>query len=72
MTFIDEWSNINFINLHRFLCFFLALGLKVNLHKIKVYRIYVDSLEIDKLASIFKCEFASLPSLILAFQLGLI
>lgn len=68
VTFICEWSKFNIINLHRLLCcFHLALGLKVNLHKSKVYGVGVDILEVERLASILKCE----PSSFLFIYFGL-
>lgn len=60
VTFSGKWSKINIIILNRLLCyFFIASWLKVNLHKSKVYRIGVNDLEVDRLASILKCESAS-------------
>nr|KAJ0186645.1 hypothetical protein LSAT_V11C900459430 [Lactuca sativa] len=53
VTFSGKWSKINIIILNRLLCyFFIASWLKVNLHKSKVYRIGVNDLEVDRLASI--------------------
>lgn len=71
VTFIGEWSEMNFINLNRLLrCFFLASGLCVNLCKSKVYGIGVENLEVIRLASILKCEPASLPFSYLGLPVG--
>lgn len=57
VTFIGEWSEMNFVNLNRILrCFYLSSGLKVNLHKSKVYGVGVENIEINRLASILCCE----------------
>lgn len=71
VTFIGEWSEINFINLNRLLrCFFLASGLSVNLVKSKVYGIGVDNMEVIRLASILNCEPASIPFTYLGLPVG--
>lgn len=62
VTFIGEWSEMNFVNLNRILrCFYLSSGLKVNLHKSKVYGVGVENIEINRLASILCCEPANFP-----------
>nr|KAJ0211213.1 hypothetical protein LSAT_V11C400165120 [Lactuca sativa] len=71
LTFMGEWSKINFLNLNRLLrCFFLASGLKVNLNKSKVCGIGVDDLEIERLANILKCEPDSFPFTYLGLPVG--
>lgn len=56
VTFIGEWLEINFINLNSLLrCVFLASGLKVKLHRSKVYAIGGNNHEVEGLASILKC-----------------
>lgn len=53
VTFIGEWSKAKVINLNRWLCcFILASGLKFNMHKNKVYSVGIDTLDVERLASI--------------------
>nr|KAJ0212435.1 hypothetical protein LSAT_V11C400164210 [Lactuca sativa] len=62
VTFLGDWSEINFVNLNKLLCyFFVASGLKVNLHHSKVYGFGVDAEEVNRFAIILKCEHASFP-----------
>lgn len=71
VTFVGEWSEMNIVNLNRILrCFFLASGLKVNLHKSKVFGVGVTDLEISRLAGILKCESASFPFIYLGLPVG--
>lgn len=71
VTFIGEWSEINFINLNRLLrCFFLASGLCVNLVKSKVYGVGVGNDEVSRLASLLNCEPVNLPFTYLGLPVG--
>lgn len=59
VMFIGELSELNFVNPNRILrCFFLAYGLKVNLHKCKVYGFRVEESEIIRLISSLCCALA--------------
>lgn len=70
-TLIREWSEINFVNLNRLLrCFYLVSGLNVNLYKIKVFGVGVDSTDVDGLASNLNCEPASFPFTYLGLLVG--
>nr|KAJ0197312.1 hypothetical protein LSAT_V11C700354610 [Lactuca sativa] len=52
VTFIGEWSEMNFVNLNRILrCFYLS----------SVYGVGVENIEINRLASILCCEPANFP-----------
>ncbi|KAL7582409.1 uncharacterized protein LOC128128948 [Lactuca sativa] len=71
MTFIGDWSKIDFGNLNRLLhCFFIASSLKVNLHKSMVRCIGMDNLEVNRLANILKCELASFSFIYLGVSVG--
>lgn len=68
VSFVGEWSESNLINLNRILrCFYIALGLKVNLHKSKVFGVGVDDIELNRFASILSCK----PATLLCTYLGL-
>lgn len=71
VTFIGEWSEVNFINLNRILrCFYLASGLKVNLAKSRVFGIGIEEIEITRLAGILHCEPATFPFVYLGLPIG--
>lgn len=71
VIFIGKWSEINITNLNRLLrCFFLNYGLKMNLHKNKVFSVNVNDQAVDRIASILKCEPASLLFTYLGLLVG--
>lgn len=71
VIFIGEWSDVNFVNLNRLLCcFFIASGLKVNLHKSQVFGVGIIDLDVHRLASILKCEPTTFPFMYLGLSVG--
>nr|KAJ0197861.1 hypothetical protein LSAT_V11C700354220 [Lactuca sativa] len=68
--YLDD-VKIKFLNLNILLhFFFISLGLNVNLPKGKVFRICVDNLEVDKLASIIKYKPNNFPFTYLGLLVG--
>ncbi|GJS17303.1 hypothetical protein Tco_0411775 [Tanacetum coccineum] len=60
--FLGEWNNTNINNIVSLLrCFFLALGLKINLNKCKLMGVDVSTTKVQKMAKTIGCEAATLP-----------
>ena len=69
--FLGEWSKQNIKNLSRILhCFHVALGLRVNFNKSRVFGISVDTQEVTNWARPLGCEPSSLPFTYLGFPVG--
>ncbi|GJX02527.1 RNA-directed DNA polymerase, eukaryota [Tanacetum coccineum] len=70
-VFVGKWdpSNIKTI-VHVLKCFYLASGLKINLHKTKLMGISINKEEIDLSASIMGCSTFSSPFKYLGVQVG--
>ncbi|GKB37452.1 RNA-directed DNA polymerase, eukaryota [Tanacetum coccineum] len=70
-VFVGKWgpSNIKTI-VHVLKCFYLASGLKINLHKSKLMEIGINKEEIDLAASIVGCLTFSSPFKYLGVQVG--
>ncbi|GJX21087.1 RNA-directed DNA polymerase, eukaryota [Tanacetum coccineum] len=70
VVFVGEWSDSNINNIiHVLQCFFLALGLKINIHKSKLMGIGVSSIEVDNAAKKWVVRLLQLPSIILVLKL---
>ncbi|GJS87391.1 reverse transcriptase domain, reverse transcriptase zinc-binding domain protein [Tanacetum coccineum] len=66
-----EWSRENASSLMNILkCFEEFSRLKINLRKIKVYGVGVDSMELDRMATFMKCGFGELPFTYLGLPIG--
>nr|KAJ0214225.1 hypothetical protein LSAT_V11C400179530 [Lactuca sativa] len=52
VTVIGEWYEMDLINLNRILrCFYIASGLKFNLHNSNIFGVGVEDLELERLIS---------------------
>ncbi|GJX99131.1 RNA-directed DNA polymerase, eukaryota [Tanacetum coccineum] len=70
-VFLGEWSEENLVNLVRILdCFYLASGLKINLHKSKILGVGVPKEIVDQGASLIGCEVLSTPFTYLGVTVG--
>ncbi|GKC82655.1 RNA-directed DNA polymerase, eukaryota [Tanacetum coccineum] len=70
-VFLGEWSEKNLVNLVRILdCFYLASGLKINLHKSKILGVGVPKEIVDQGASLIGCEVLSTPFTYLGVTVG--
>nr|GEY69866.1 RNA-directed DNA polymerase, eukaryota [Tanacetum cinerariifolium] len=71
LLFIGEWNNNNIQTLLSVLrCFYLASGLKINLHKSKLMRIGVSSNVVADAASLIGCSILSAPFNYLDVKVG--
>ncbi|GJY10807.1 RNA-directed DNA polymerase, eukaryota [Tanacetum coccineum] len=69
--FIGKWSCSNVCVLMMMLhCFFLASGLKVNVHKISLYGVGVHNTEVQLMAASFGCLGNKLPFTYLGVKVG--
>nr|GEZ27341.1 RNA-directed DNA polymerase, eukaryota, reverse transcriptase zinc-binding domain protein [Tanacetum cinerariifolium] len=69
--FIGEWNNNNIQTLLSVLrCFYLASGLKINLHKSKLMRISVSSNVVAAAAFLIGCSILTVPSNYLGVKVG--
>ncbi|GJS40008.1 RNA-directed DNA polymerase, eukaryota, partial [Tanacetum coccineum] len=70
-VFLGEWSEENLVNLVRIIdCFYLASGLKINLHKSKILGVGVPKEIVDQGASLIGCEVLSTPFTYLGVTVG--
>jgi hypothetical protein len=70
VVFIEECDKHNAMNIRRLLrCFFLVLGLNINLNKIKLYGVGADE-EFCEMASLLRCDRGSFPFKYLGLQVG--
>ncbi|GJS69816.1 RNA-directed DNA polymerase, eukaryota [Tanacetum coccineum] len=71
VVFVGEWSDSNINNIiHVLQCFFLALGLKINIHKSKLMGIGVSSIEVDNAAKKVGCATFTTPFHYLSVKVG--
>lgn len=71
VTFVGEWTEVNFINRNRLLrCFYIASNLKVNLCKSTVFGVSVDNTEVARFASILNCDLVSFSFTDLGLPIG--
>ncbi|GJU39610.1 putative reverse transcriptase domain-containing protein [Tanacetum coccineum] len=67
----NEWSNHDLENIIRiFNVFYLASGLKINIHKSSIYGIGVSSEDVHSMASIMGCKAGTLPFTYLGLPIG--
>ncbi|GJZ71170.1 retrotransposon protein, putative, ty1-copia subclass, partial [Tanacetum coccineum] len=70
-VFVGEWSEVNLVNLVRILdCFYLASGLKINLHKSQVLGVGVPRVIVDQGASLIGCDVLHTPFKYLGVTVG--
>ncbi|GKE41082.1 hypothetical protein Tco_1464487 [Tanacetum coccineum] len=71
VVFMGEWSGSNINNIiHVLQCFFLALGLKININKSKLMWIGVSSIEVDNAAKKVGCVTLTAPFHYLGVKVG--
>ncbi|GJY70046.1 RNA-directed DNA polymerase, eukaryota [Tanacetum coccineum] len=71
VIFVREWSEVNLVNLVRILnCFYLASGLKINLHKSQVLGVGVPRVIVDQGASLIGCDVLHTPFKYLGVTVG--
>nr|GEW29477.1 RNA-directed DNA polymerase, eukaryota, reverse transcriptase zinc-binding domain protein [Tanacetum cinerariifolium] len=71
VVFVGEWSDSNINNIiHVLQCFFLASGLKINIHKSQLMGIGVSSIEVDNAAKKVGCITFTTPFHYLGVKVG--
>ncbi|XP_022013940.1 uncharacterized protein LOC110913416 [Helianthus annuus] len=71
VIFVGEWSFNNLLNLKRILrCFYLSLGLKVNLKKSSLYGVGLEDNPVQLMANMTGCVRGSFPFKYLGLQVG--
>nr|GEX43036.1 RNA-directed DNA polymerase, eukaryota [Tanacetum cinerariifolium] len=71
-VFIGKWERANVITIVRMLsCFFMALGLQINIHKSKLIGISVSIEEVNAAANIIGCSTFSTPFTYLGVKVGM-
>ncbi|GJU80207.1 RNA-directed DNA polymerase, eukaryota [Tanacetum coccineum] len=70
-VFIGKWDKANFITIvHVFKCFFLASGLKINIHKSKLMGIGISHEEVNMNANLIGCTTFTTPFNCLGVKVG--
>nr|GEZ28987.1 RNA-directed DNA polymerase, eukaryota [Tanacetum cinerariifolium] len=70
-VFVGEWKDLNLRTLvHVLRCFYLASGLRLNIHKSKLMRIGVDTGEVVRAAKVFVCSTFTTPFTYLGVMVG--
>nr|GEV79118.1 hypothetical protein [Tanacetum cinerariifolium] len=70
--FIGKWERANVITIVRMLnCFFMASGLRINIHKSKLMGIGVSIEEVNAAANIIRCSTFSTPFTYLSIKVGM-
>ncbi|GKB58295.1 RNA-directed DNA polymerase, eukaryota [Tanacetum coccineum] len=70
-VFVGEWSEVNLVNLVRIIdCFYLASGLKINLHKSQVLGVRFPQVIVDQGASLIGCDVLHTPFKYLGVTVG--
>ncbi|GJT89436.1 RNA-directed DNA polymerase, eukaryota [Tanacetum coccineum] len=71
VVFIGKWDKANFITIvHVLKCFFLASGLKINIHKSKLMGIGISHEEVNTTANLIGCTTFTTPFIISVLRLG--
>lgn len=71
VLFVGDWSTGNAKNLVKLLtCFEEASGLRINLHKSKLFGVKVDKGEVSRLALSLHCTAGDLPFTYLGLLIG--
>ncbi|GJR71569.1 RNA-directed DNA polymerase, eukaryota, partial [Tanacetum coccineum] len=71
VVFIGKWDKSNFITIvHVLKCFFLASGLKINIHKSKLMGIGVPQEEVNTAANLIGCTTFTTPFNYLGIKVG--
>ncbi|GKA31135.1 RNA-directed DNA polymerase, eukaryota, reverse transcriptase zinc-binding domain protein [Tanacetum coccineum] len=71
VVFVGDWNDSNLATIvHVLKCFFLALGLKINMHKSKLMGIGVGLEEVSRAANIVGCSTLSSPFSYLGVKVG--
>ncbi|GJW38881.1 RNA-directed DNA polymerase, eukaryota [Tanacetum coccineum] len=71
-VFIGKWDKANVVNIvHMLKCFFLASGLKINIHKSKLMGIGISHEDVNAAANIIGCSTFSTPFNYLGVKVGM-
>ncbi|GJX58573.1 RNA-directed DNA polymerase, eukaryota [Tanacetum coccineum] len=69
--FVGEWTHSNAHNLICLLrCFYMASGLRINVHKSKILGVNVPEDEVNNMALVIGCEVSKLPMMYLGVPVG--
>ncbi|GJW98631.1 RNA-directed DNA polymerase, eukaryota [Tanacetum coccineum] len=72
VVFIGKWEKSNFTTIvHMLKCFFLASGLKINIHKSKLMGIGISQEEVTMVANLIGCTTLSMPFNYLGVKVGI-